>query len=254
MMGRGRVLFEAGFPEELGVEHVVTMPEKSRGGFQIGSRQAEHLAHVTHRGTDAITNDVRNHCGMAAPVLFVDVLDDFFTTIVLDVEIDVRGFGALDAQEAFEQQVHAHGIDRRDAQTKTHRAVGGATTALTQNVLLTAVLDDLVHRQEVASVVELADDLKLAFDLCVNVGRHLALVTCARALQGELSQPTLLGSPGGKMLFRVSITKVIEAERALFGNVERATKTCGVVGKEVLDLANRFEVVLCVCADRMAGL
>ena len=38
MMRCRRVLFEAGFPEELGVEHVVTMPEKSSSGFQIGSR------------------------------------------------------------------------------------------------------------------------------------------------------------------------------------------------------------------------
>jgi len=187
MMGRGRVLFEAGFPEELGVEHVVTMPEKSRGGFQIRSRQTEHLAYVTHCGADAVTNDVRNHCGMPASVLFVDVLDDFFTTIVLDVEIDVRGLGALDAQEAFEQQVHAHWIDRRDAQTKTHRTVGGATAALAQDALLSAVLDDLVHRQEVAAVVELANDLKLTFDLHANVTRHLALVTCASAAKRELT-------------------------------------------------------------------
>ena len=191
---------------------------------------------------------------MPAPVLFVDVLDDFFTAIVLDVEIDVRRLRTFDAQKAFEQEIHPHGIDGRDAQAETHSAVGGATTALTQDLLLTAVLDDLVHRQEVASVVELADDLKLAFKLCVNVSRHLALVTCARALQGEFSQPALFGSPRRKMLFRVSITKIVEAKRALLGNVDRATKTYEVVGKEMLDLTGGFEVVLGVCADRMASL
>ena len=107
------------------------MPEKSRGGFQIGSRQAEDLAHVTHRGADAIPNDVCDHRGMPTSVLFVDVLDDFFAAIVFDVEIDVRRLRALDAQEAFEQEIHTHGIDCRDAQTKTHCAVGGAATALT---------------------------------------------------------------------------------------------------------------------------
>jgi len=40
---------------------------------------------------------------MTAPVLFVDVLDDFFAAIVLDVEIDVGRLRALDTQEAFEQ-------------------------------------------------------------------------------------------------------------------------------------------------------
>ena len=91
------------------------MSEQSRGGFQIRSRQPEHLADVTHCRPNAVTNDVRDHRSVASPVFFVDVLDDFFTTIVLDVEIDVRWLRAFDAQETFEQKIHAHGIDRRDA-------------------------------------------------------------------------------------------------------------------------------------------
>ena len=102
-MGRRRVLFEPCLSEELGVEHVVSVPEKSRSGLEIRSRQAEHLTHVTHRRADAIPNDVRDHCGMPAAILFVDVLNDFFAAIMLDVEIDVRRLGALDAQEALEQ-------------------------------------------------------------------------------------------------------------------------------------------------------
>jgi len=106
---------------------------------------------------------------------------------VLDVEIDVGWFCALDAQEALEQEVHANGIDRRDAETKTHRAVCSAASPLAKNVALSAVLNDLVHRQEVSAVIEGANDLKLAFDLCSNVGGHLAMIACTRSLERELA-------------------------------------------------------------------
>ena len=67
-----------------------------------------------------------------------------------------------------------------------------------------------------------------------------------RASKRELAQPPLLASAGRKMLFWVPITKIIEAERTLFGNVECAAYTCGIVCKEAIELVGGFEVVLCV--------
>ena len=124
---------------------------------------------------------------MATSILLVNVLDDFFAPFVLDVQIDVRRLSAFETQESFEQQIHAHGIDCRDAETKTYGTVGCATTALAQDVLLATVLDDFVHREEVAAVVELADDFELAFDLRPNIGWNFALVARSGASKGELA-------------------------------------------------------------------
>jgi len=56
------------------------------------------------------------------------------------------------------------------------------------------------------------------------------------------------------MFLWISITKVVETERTLLGDVDRATKTCGVIRKETIEFVSRFEVMLCVCADRVARL
>ena len=125
---------------------------------------------------------------------------------------------------------------------------------MAQDALLSAVLNDLVHREEVSSVVELADDLEFSFELCSNVRRHLALVASARALKRKLAQPPLLTSSGGKVLFWVPITKIIEAERTLFRNVECATEARWVVCEEASELIRGFEVVFCVCTDGVARL
>ena len=182
------------------------------------------------------------------------MLDDLFAALVLDVEIDVRRLGSLDAQKTLEQKIHPYGINCRDTETETHGAVRRTATTLAQDALLAAVLNDLVHREEVSAVVQLANDLKLTFDLCANVRRHLAPITSARASEREVAQPTLLTVSRGKIFLGISIAKIVETERALFGDLERTTKACGVVRKETFDLLAGFEIVLGVCADCMSGL
>jgi hypothetical protein len=56
------------------------------------------------------------------------------------------------------------------------------------------------------------------------------------------------------MFLWIPVMKVVQAERTLLGDVEGATKACRVVCKEAIELAGGFEVMLCVCADRMARL
>jgi hypothetical protein len=44
-----------------------------------------------------------------AAVARVDVLNDLVAALVLDVEVDVRRLGALAAEEALEEEIHADG-------------------------------------------------------------------------------------------------------------------------------------------------
>ena len=115
MKGCGGVLFEPGLAQKLGVEHVVAMPKQARGSLEIGSWKAEYFAAVAYGRADPIADDVGDHRSMSASVLLVDVLNDLLPSIVLDVEIDVWGFGPLDAQESLEQEIHADRIDCGDA-------------------------------------------------------------------------------------------------------------------------------------------
>src|SRR5690606_22330838 len=126
---------------------------------------------LAHRALAAVADDVRDHRGVAPPVASVDVLDHLLAALVLDVEIDVRRLRALAAEETLEEQVHAHRIDRGDAEAEADRAVRGAATALAEDALGAAALDDLVHGEEVPAVVEVADDRELALELRAHVAR-----------------------------------------------------------------------------------
>ena len=106
---------------------------------------------------------------MAAPscaVALVDVLDRLLALIAArQIEIDVGPFAALFGEEALEQQLHADRIDGGDSERVTDRAVGGRATALHQNVLAAAEVDDVPDDQEVAGQIELFDERQLALDL-----------------------------------------------------------------------------------------
>ena len=102
---------------------------------------------------------------MATPVLPIDVLNHFFTAIVLDVEIDIGRLSALLRYEALEEKPHTHRIDGGDPQAVANRRVGGRAASLTEDVLLSAVPHDLPHREEIPVVLEVLNDGELHFEL-----------------------------------------------------------------------------------------
>jgi hypothetical protein len=81
---------------------------------------------------------------MAAPVpavALVDVLDDLLAAVAArQVEVDVGPSPALLGEEALEEQLHAHRIDRGDLQRVAHGAVRRGAPPLHEDVVPAAVL------------------------------------------------------------------------------------------------------------------
>jgi hypothetical protein len=73
-------------------------------------REAKGLADITHCAAAAIGNDFGGEGGAIATVLGIDVLNDLFAAFVFKVDIDVGGFIALLADEAFKEKIDAGGI------------------------------------------------------------------------------------------------------------------------------------------------
>jgi hypothetical protein len=67
--------------------------------------EAQRAPHVAQRAARAVADDHTGQRGAVAAVLAVDVLDDLFAALVLEVDVDVGRLVALGADEAFEQQV-----------------------------------------------------------------------------------------------------------------------------------------------------
>ena len=68
---------------------------------------AKRTAHVAQGRARAVADDDRGERGAMAAVFGVDVLDDFFAALVLEVDVDVGGLVALVADEPAEEQLGA---------------------------------------------------------------------------------------------------------------------------------------------------
>ncbi len=167
---------------------------------ESGLGKPQDLSHLTNGRLTPIAHDVGHHGGVGAAVLLVHVLDHLFPTVVLNVQIDVGRLGALLGEEALEEQIHSHGVDGGNPQAVAHRRVGGGAAALAENPLVPAELDDLVHGQEVAAVVEVVDDIELTLELSRHIVGYPSCVARPRPLPGKVAQPLPGAVTGGEGL------------------------------------------------------
>ena len=233
---RGRVAAfgETGAREGFVLDGAV-MREVLGGAIERGLGDAERLADVAHGGARAVADDVADHRGVIAAVDRVDVLDHFFAALVLDVEIDVGRLGALAREEALEQEAHADRIDRGDAEAEADGRVRGRAAALAHDVAPPAVRHDLVHRQEVARVVELLDHARARRRAARGRSAGCRRRSATRRLRTRACAGTAAEVRAvGQALGRIAIAQLAERERAARGDVERARDRAGLVGVELV--------------------
>src|SRR5579884_2040489 len=117
---------------------IVPAPVRHDAGqaVEVTGLEPERLADITRSGAAAIRNHVCRHCRAALTVSLIEMLNDTLALITAgQVEIDVGPFAAFFGKKPFEQQVHVHWIDSRDAQRVTHCAVRRRPAALNENSL-----------------------------------------------------------------------------------------------------------------------
>ena len=161
---------DAGFfqvaPERLAAIGVLEAVHQLREPIDECFVEAQHLANLSRRAAAAIGNDVGGHRRAQLAVALVDVLDHLLAAIAArQIEIDVGPFATLLRKEALEQQVHLDRIDCRDAQAVTDGAIGRRATALNENAVLPAEVDEIPDDQEVAGKIEFFDQIQFAGDL-----------------------------------------------------------------------------------------
>ena len=182
----------------------------------LSLRETQGAGHVAHRDPAPVGDDVGDLGGVVTAVFFVDVLDDLFALVRLDVHVDVGRPVARRRQEALEQQLVGHRIHRGDAEGVTDRGIGRRSPALTQDVVLTAEPGDVVHHQEVARKLQLRNDFQFMLDLGVCARRALGRsVAVARSGHRQPPQPAVLGVPAGHVERRQLRRDERQPERAL---------------------------------------
>ncbi len=127
-------------------------PDRGRQRADSVFGQPKYLADLADGRAAAIADHGGGDAGALAAVFLVDVLDDLFAPLVLEIDVDVGRLVALGRNEALEQQVVAVGIDFGDAEAEAHGGVGGGTAALAQNILRTGVAHDVVDGEEIGRI------------------------------------------------------------------------------------------------------
>src|SRR5690554_7817330 len=94
-------------------------------------------------------------------IFLINILDDLFTTLVLEVDINIRRLVSLPRYESLEQQLHMLRVDSRNAQAVAHDRVGSRTATLTENTALPGEYHNSMHGEEEVFVAKIADQLQL---------------------------------------------------------------------------------------------
>ena len=122
---------------------------------------------------------------MIASVSLVHVLQHALAIAVREIDIDVGCFLPFFGEEALEQQLHANGIDGRDAKAIAHRGIRRGTAPLTEDAFTSRVADDVPDDEKESGHLELGDHAQLMRELRALFGAVLAAPAFVRALIDE---------------------------------------------------------------------
>lgn len=144
---------------------------QSTGGLLFYSRRlaglgiSESTSSITHCGPPAVGDDVSDLGGITTPVVLVDVLDDVFSPLRLDIDVNIWWTVPLRGEETLKKEFVGNGVDGCDAETVADGRVVGGAAALAEDVVVPTELDNIVDDEEVTGEVELTNNLELIVNL-----------------------------------------------------------------------------------------
>ncbi len=210
-----RVGVEAGFAQARGVDVSSIEPVQAlRQQLDALQIDAQRAAHIPQRRPRPIADHHGRQRGAVPTVFAIDVPDDFFAPLVLEIDIDVGRLMALGADETLEQQLAFFGVHLGDAQAVTDHRIGRAAAPLAQDLLLARPVHDVGHGQEISLVAELLDQRELFLDLRHPAHRHRARTAPGQPFMRQVAQVADRRQPFGHDLARVLVLQLVQREAA----------------------------------------
>ena len=125
---------------------------------------AQCLAYIPDGTFGSIGCDSGSDGGAMTAILVVDVLDDFFSTFMFKVHIDVRWLISLFGNKTFEQKADLDRVDLGNVEAIAHHAIGGRATTLAQDVLAAGEAHHIKHGEEEVFVFQFSDKPEFFFN------------------------------------------------------------------------------------------
>jgi hypothetical protein len=104
-----------------------------RKGFNDAVGKANSFPNISNGASIAIRYDLTCQCSTVATILFVDILHDLFAPLMFKININVRWFISLFADEASKKEINFDRINRGNPETVTDSRVCGCSTTLAEN-------------------------------------------------------------------------------------------------------------------------
>ena len=158
-----------------------TAPDDGLQGDNGVIGKTKHLADFAHRTLGTIRDVRSGHTGPVAAVLGIDVLDDLFAPLVLEIDIDVGRLVARRADESLKQQINPFRIHRRNAKHVTHRRIGRRPSALAQDSAAAGKTDNVLDGKEVGGIIQVADNTQLIADTVADLVGQATRIDCRGA-------------------------------------------------------------------------
>ena len=183
-------------------------------------------------------------------------MDDLFSPILTEVDIEVGHRDTLGIEEAFEQQSKAQGVEVGNRQRPGNERARPRTTARPdRNAMLLGPFDEVRDDQEVAGKLHRFDDAKLKLQPVPIVLLLLArrkTMDIKTVLQPLLGLPTQFSSLMLLGFFRIRISACKTRKNRLDGpgtgrttpcNLDGIVKRLGQIGEELGHLFLRLEIM-----------
>ena len=189
---------------------VIPPGARFREAVDLHRIEAERFADVADRALRAIGDHRGGDRRPVAAVLRIDVLDDLFASLMLEVDVDVGRLVPLAREEALEEHRHPGRIDLGDPERVAHRRVGRRAAPLAEDLALAREPDDVVDGEKKGLVGEIGDQRELALDELADVAGHAAGKAPGKAFHGELAQPRRGRLARRYQLLRILVAKLVE--------------------------------------------
>ncbi len=164
---------------------------RQRGQRILG--QTHRAPHLAHRALAAIMDHRGAKPGAVAAIAVIDVLDHLLAPLMLEIHVDIRRLVTGLGDEAFEHHRADLGRDRSDAQRIADHRIGGRPPPLTQDPPRAGKGHDVMHRQEIWLIAQLANQRQFMRHLCLHLGRRARRVAPAQPFLRQPRQPILRG-------------------------------------------------------------
>ena len=187
----------------IAVIHLPELPNLQEGlryahGMGCAGQQASYpvcIAIGPAQGSPHISNDGLGSQGaegddlshVVVAVFLGYIADDFFPTIVLEVQVYVRWFFSLHVEETFEYQVISQGVDVGDIQAVQDETGGGAAPYSTEDAIPPGVAYDVPNDQEIVGEIGLAYYIQFIGEASLYLVGHLG-VAALESSPAELRQ------------------------------------------------------------------